>query len=194
MFNKEQLIEFEKKICSMFEQGLIRAPVHLSDGNEDQLIEIFKNIKPTDWVFSTWRSHYHAILHGISPEWLEQEIVDGRSITVNNPEHRFFSSAIVGGIAPIALGTALSIKLKKETDQVWLFVGDMTIRTGILHEVIQYAKGHSLSLNIVIENNHISVQTPTEIVWGTDNKELNIIEYEFQSTYPHVGAGKWVTF
>ena len=70
----------------------------------------------------------------------------------------------------------------------------MTIRTGILHEVIQYAKGHSLSLNIVIENNHISVQTPTEIVWGTDNKELNIIEYEFQSTYPHVGAGKWVTF
>lgn len=194
MFNKEELIKFEQEICLLFQEGKILAPVHLSDGNEEALIEIFKNIKKTDWIFSTWRSHYHALLHGINIDWLRQEIIDGRSITINNPDHRFYASAIVGGIAPIALGTALSIKLKKEPDQVWLFVGDMTIRTGVLHEVIEYAKGHSLPLNIVIENNNISVQTPTKIVWGTDNKNVNIIEYEFQSTYPHVGAGKWVTF
>ena len=190
---KEELINFEKEICELFQQGKIRAPVHLSDGNEDQLIEIFKNIKPTDWIFSTWRSHYHALLHGISKEWLQQEIIDGRSITINKPDQRFFASAIVGGIAPIACGTALSVKLKNENDQVWLFVGDMTIRTGILHEVIEYAKGHSLPLNIVVENNHISVQTPTEVVWGS-GKQIAMSEYEFQSTYPHVGAGKWVTF
>jgi TPP-dependent pyruvate/acetoin dehydrogenase alpha subunit len=191
--NKEELINFEKEICDIFQQGKIKAPVHLSDGNEDHLIEIFKNIKETDWVFSTWRSHYHALLHGISKDWLRQEIIEGRSITINKPDQRFISSAIVGGIAPIALGVALSIKLKEEQDQVWLFIGDMAMRTGSLHEVIEYAKGHALPLNIVLENNHMSVQTPTEIVWGT-GKYINRIEYEFKSTYPHVGAGIWVTF
>lgn len=194
MFTKEELIAFETEMCDTFCEGKINAPVHLSDGNEDSLIEIFKNIKTTDWVFSTWRSHYHALLHGIDIGWLRQEIMEGRSITVNNPEHRFYASAIVAGIAPIALGAALSIKLKQQPDQVWLFVGDMTARTGILQEVRQYASGHSLPLNIVVEDNHISVQTPTRKVWGEDGMKLNITEYEFESSYPHVGAGKWVTF
>ena len=34
--------------------------IHLSNGNEKQLIEIFKKIGVGDWVFSTWRSHYHT--------------------------------------------------------------------------------------------------------------------------------------
>lgn len=194
MYTKEDLIAFETEMCDIFCEGKIRAPVHLSDGNEEQLIEIFKNVKSTDWVFSTWRSHYHALLHGIDRDWLHQEIMEGRSITVNKPDQRFFASAIVAGIAPIALGTALSVKLKKEPDTVWLFVGDMTIRTGMLHEVKQYASGHSLPLNIVVEDNKISVQSPTAEVWGEDNAELNIQRYDFESSYPHVGAGKWVMF
>jgi len=191
---KEELIAFETEMRDTFCEGKIRAPVHLSDGNEDYLIEIFKDVKKTDWIFSTWRSHYHALLHGISRDWLRQEIMEGRSITVNKPDQRFFSSAIVAGIAPIALGTALSVKVKQEPDTVWLFVGDMTIRTGILHEVQQYASGHSLPLNIVVEDNGISVQSPTAQVWGEDNQALNLQRYEFESSYPHVGAGKWVTF
>ncbi|KKL60729.1 hypothetical protein LCGC14_2202420 [marine sediment metagenome] len=194
MLTKESLIEFETEMCDAFCDGKIHAPVHLSDGNEDQLIDIFQHVAPTDWIFSTWRSHYHALLHGICRDWLRQEIIEGRSITINKPDQRFFSSAIVAGIAPVALGVALSVKLNKQPDQVWLFVGDMTIRTGILHEVQQYAKGHSLPLNIVVEDNHISVQTPTRKVWGEDNAVLNVTEYEFKSSYPHVGAGKWVTF
>jgi len=194
MLTKDDLVAFETEMRDIFCEGKINAPVHLSDGNEEQLIEIFTNIKRTDWVFSTWRSHYHALLHGISRDWLKQEIMDGRSITVNKPDQKFYASAIVSGIAPIALGAALSIKLRNEPDAVWLFVGDMTARTGMLHEVKQYASGHSLPLNIVVEDNHISVQSPTAQVWGEDKKELNIQTYEFESSYPHVGAGKWVTF
>jgi TPP-dependent pyruvate/acetoin dehydrogenase alpha subunit len=196
--NKEDLRAFETHIKDAFVQGKIRAPVHLADGNEEDLIEIFKEVKPTDWVFSAWRSHYHALLHGISPEWLEDQIVKGYSITLCNPEHRFYTSAMVGGIVPIALGAALSIKLKKETDRVWLFIGDMTYRTGVCHEAIKYATGHSLPITFVVEDNDISVQTPTREVWGENNvPDLTgpcIRHYEFSSSYPHVGAGEWVTF
>ena len=47
---------------SIYEKGKIRAPIHLSGNNENQLIKIFKKVKKQDWVFSTWRSHYHALL------------------------------------------------------------------------------------------------------------------------------------
>ena len=37
------------------------------------LIKIFKNIKSDDWVFSTWRNHYHALLKGIPKELLKKK-------------------------------------------------------------------------------------------------------------------------
>ena len=53
-----------------YESGQIKAPVHLSGNNEDQLIEIFNKIDKDDWVFSSWRNHYHALLHDFNPEKL----------------------------------------------------------------------------------------------------------------------------
>jgi len=90
--DRETLIAFEHEIADLFRQAKIRAPVHLCSGNEDILINIFKHVKPTDWVVSTHRSHLHALLKGIPPEWLKREILAGHSITLNNREHRFFTS------------------------------------------------------------------------------------------------------
>ena len=63
--DKSFLIDFETEIKEIYEDGKITAPVHLSGGNEDQLIEIFKDVDKDDWVFSSWRNHYHALLHGV---------------------------------------------------------------------------------------------------------------------------------
>ena len=78
----EDLIAFERKIADYWEAGKINGPIHLSGGNEKELVEIFKEVKRSDWVFSTWRSHYHALLKGIEPSWLEQQILVGKSITI----------------------------------------------------------------------------------------------------------------
>ena len=111
---KEELIDFESWVVETFNAGKLRSPVHLSGGNEEPVIEVFKQIKSNDWVFSTYRSHYHALLHGIDKEWLKQWILDNKSIHVMNKEHKFWTSAIVGGCLPIALGVALGIKLRSE--------------------------------------------------------------------------------
>ena len=42
------LKDFEKKVADLFNSGKIRAPVHLSDGTENNLIEIFKDVKDQD--------------------------------------------------------------------------------------------------------------------------------------------------
>ena len=202
---KKDLMDFEDEIAALFCDAKIRAPIHLSDGNEDQLIEIFRSISRDDWVFSTWRSHYHALLHGISKEWLKAEIMAGNSITINNPERHFFSSALVGGICPIAVGVAMGLKMNGSKNKVWVFIGDMTAETGTFHECLKYSQNHDLSINFVIEDNGKSVGTPTRTVWGEKELEMsnshveqmapNLYRYAYiKSKYPHVGAGKWVKF
>src|SRR3989338_5884817 len=122
---KEELIAFEDEIKELYLNAKIRSPVHFSKGNEETLIEIFKEINEEDWGFSTHRSHYHGLLKGIPKETVKKEILENRSIHLNNAEKKFFTSAIVGGILPIALGAAMAIKRKQGKEKVWVFIGDM---------------------------------------------------------------------
>ena len=191
----DDLIGFERKIADHWESGRIRGPVHLSGGNEKPLIEIFKRIKPNDWVFSTWRSHYHCLLKGISSDWLENEILDGRSITIVNKDEKFYSSAIVGGIIPIAVGVAMSNKLKNIDEIVWCFVGDMTFETGTFMENYKYAKNFNLPIKFIVEDNKVSTNTPTIETWGKKSEiPDDIIWYEYDKVWPHYGTGKCVIF
>jgi len=197
MLTKAELIAFEKDIEEAYIAGKIRGPIHLSGGNEDQLIEIFKKIKPLDWVFSTHRSHYHALLHGVPADQVKAEILAGRSINLNFASHRFVTSAIVSGCMPIALGVAMSIKMMKQQYQVWAFVGDMAAQMGVFYECCKYARNMALPLNVVIENNGLSVNTPTAECWGTTSFHTPAgqrLHYKYERVWPHIGCGKWVIF
>lgn len=191
---KEELIEFEEVIKNLFLDKKILSPVHLSRGNEDQLILIFKAIGKEDWVFSTHRSHYHALLRGIPKEWLRQEILNNKSMHIFNKEYNFFSSAIVGGCLSIAMGVAVGIEKQREDNWVWVFIGDMASETGAFHECTKYSKRHNLPITFVVEDNGFSTDTPTQEVWGVENSEDNIVRYDYERVFPHVGVGKWITF
>ena len=131
---KKQLVSFETTIKNKYEDGKIPAPVHLSKDNEDELIEIFQYVHKDDWVYSAWRNHYHALLHGFNRKQLMDDIVSSRSMESSCNKHKFYSSAIVGGIIPIALGTAMALKRKGSDRKVWCFIGDMTFETGVFQE------------------------------------------------------------
>lgn len=190
----EDLIAFEKDIAAEFEAGNIKAPVHLAGGNETQLIEIFKNIRPEDWVLCQWRSHYHCLLKGVPAAELKAAIIAGRSIALCFPEYRVLSSAIVGGIAPIAVGLAWSIKRCGGSERVYCFVGDMTAMSGVVGEAKQYISRHRLPMRFFIENNSKSVCTDTQQVWGPYPTEIQTDVYSYDLTWPHVGTGRWVSF
>ena len=195
-WSKEDLINFEDDIISHWENGEIRGPIHLSNGNEEQLIKIFRKVGVGDWVFSTWRSHYHALLHGVEPHILKGKILDGKSITIVEKSCNFYASAIVTGTLPIALGVAKSIKYNGGNDKVWVFVGDMAFESGIFYEVHKYARNYDLPLYFVVEDNGVSTNTPTLDTWGGIQREIpeDVIYYKYESKYPHYGTGKWVVF
>jgi len=210
MLSKEQLIAFEEEIAELYEAGNIKAPVHLRNGNEQILIDIFQRLKISkeDYVFSTWASHLHALLKGIDPAQIRQDILEGRSITLHYADHNFFSSAIVGGICPIATGTAMALKKQNKRTRVYCFVGDMAFRTGICHESIVYAVSQNLPITFIVEDNKKSVGTPTEECWGDISTEslyefyknistqtsVDVLYYQYEMTYPHSGTGVFVEF
>ena len=190
------LIEFEDKVKEVWETGTVLGPVHLSKGNEKELSKIFQYVGRNDWLFSSWRNHSHALLHGMSEKKLYNQIINGRSMYVSCNKRKIFCSSIAGGIIPIALGVALSIKKKKEKNKVWLFVGDMTSKMGVFHEAYHYSRNFNLPLEIVIEDNGASVYTDTKKTWNISklNFPKDVFYYKFKMGFPHHGTGKWVSF
>ena len=94
----------ETEIKEIYEDGKITTAVHLSGGNEDQLIEIFKeDVDKDDWVFSSWRNHYHANYYMVFQRHFKDLIVRGKSMSVYSTEPKFYSSSIVGGIIPLSM-------------------------------------------------------------------------------------------
>lgn len=209
-YSPQQLIDFELKIIELFNNKQILAPIHLDNGNEVQLIKIFTDyINPEDWVMGTWRTHYKCLLKGVPQQLLIDEIVKGHSISLCFSDYNIVSSAIVGGILPIALGTSLAIKRNKQSNKVVCFLGDMGSETGTFHECLKYSVNYDLPILWVIESNNKSVCTVTKDCWALKeftykNKELKkneviwynekVLYFEYSSDYPHAGGGARIQF
>lgn len=200
LLTKQELIDFEEDIANSFNQGLIKAPIHLYDGNEEEILQIFKEVNEEDWIFCSWRSHYQCLLKGVPSDILKKDILDGKSITLCYPDYNIYSSAIVTGNIPIATGTAFDLKRKGLKSHVWCFVGDMTSETGTFYENHKYAVNHDLPITFVVEDNGKSVCSDTLSVWNIDQLTYSngnipkIIYYKYQTKYPHAGSGKRIQF
>lgn len=197
---KQDLIDFENEIADHFNKAQIRAPVHLYSNNEEEMIRIFKNISPEDWVLCSWRSHYQCLLKGVPRELVKKEIMAGHSISLCFPEYRIFSSAIVTGVLPIAVGVALSIQRAGGTNKVHCFMGEMTSETGSAHECIKYSVNHDLPIHFIVEDNGKSVCTDTRATWNQQvltyegRRDSRITYYRYENRFPHAGAGQRVQF
>ena len=202
-YTKEELIAFEDEVAECFNNAMIKAPVHLYNDNEEQIIDVFKkhNIGPEDWVLGSWRSHYQCLLKGVPKDKLMEAILKGRSISLCFKEQRVLCSGIVTGVLPISVGIALDIKRKGGTNKVYCFMGDMTSETGMAHECIKYSRNHKLPIHFIIEDNGKSVCTNTRATWAMDKLTYEGVNDEYVSyyrykldKYPHAGAGTRVQF
>lgn len=205
--NKQQLIDFETEIANLFNAAKIKAPVHLYANNEENIIRVFEKINiKKDWVCCTWRNHYQALLKGVPSELLKEKILQGKSMVMNLPEYKFICSSIVGGIPSIATGIALAAKLKDSGERVWCWTGDMSAETGAWSEAYRYSVAQNLPITYIVEDNELSVTTPTHEMWGSQKWYLpdadkpwyendHLIYYKYKNKkYPHAGAGVRVQF
>src|ERR1019366_5774873 len=189
----QDLADFETTLAEMYKAGKLQQVIHLTHGNEEQLIDIFKEVHTEDWVMGSWRMHFQCLLKGVPKEEVMAKVVAGQSIHPCFPEHRVLSSGIVGGILPIAVGAAMTIHRTGGTNKVWCFLGDMTSETGIAHECIKYSQNHNLPIRFVVEDNNFSVSTDTRKTWNMEKLtheggDYKVRYYKYDRLkYPHAG-------
>jgi hypothetical protein len=190
----EKLIEFSNHIAEIHDAGYLPFTVHLCGGNEQQLIDIFANIKENDYVLSTHRNSYHALLHGIPPEEVEEKIRTGRSMFMFDRKRNFYVSAIIGGTPGIAVGMGWALKRKKSDQRVWCFVGDGIEDTGHFAEAVRYVDGWDLPVTFVIEDDGMAVNASKKSRWGKD-EDIQwppcVIRYHYTKTRPHIRTGNF---
>ena len=188
----DDLLQFELRIAELWESGDLPYLLHLSGGNEDWLVDLFGKMNEGDWIFSTHRSHYHALLSGVSQERLEQLIRNGDSMFIYDRSKQFFSSSILAGTSCIAAGIAWALKEEESKNRVWCFLGDGAEEEGHFYEAVMMVTGHDLPCTFVIEDNNRSVDTSIEermpsrfrMQWPDC-----VIRNRYTPTYPHAGNG-----
>lgn len=190
---RDDLVRFETEVKDLWESGQLPSLVHLCGGNEGQLIDIFNEIKPGDWVFSTHRTHYHALLSGIAPELLKQTILHGDSMFVYSKQFNFLCSAVLAGCCGIAAGVAWQLKRETMKSRVWCFIGDGGEEEGHFYEAAMFVEANDLPCSFIIEDNNRSVDTSRETrrngAKGLEHLFNCVRRYNYKPTYPHAGSG-----
>ncbi|MDE2028337.1 MAG: thiamine pyrophosphate-dependent dehydrogenase E1 component subunit alpha [Candidatus Omnitrophica bacterium] len=174
---------FEEKIVELYPFQRIRCPVHLCIGQEAIAAGVCAHLKRTDFMVSTHRNHGHLIAKGAGLKSLFAEIfgkIDGcsrgkgGSMHMIDPENSSLgTSSIVAAGIPMALGTALASKLRKQNKVSVVFFGDGAVDQGAFFECLNFASLHKLAVVFVCENNAYSINSPQKI--RQVNKEIHKI-------------------
>ena len=165
-----QIRLFEDKVQELFQQGLIEGTTHLCQGQEAVSVGAMAALQPDDYLTVTYRGHGHAIARGLEIEMLFAEIM-GRSTGccrgVGGSMHfTDFSRGLIGAFAivgaglPVAVGAALSAKLKGEDRVALTFFGDGTTNIGTFHEALNMASVWAAPVVFIIENNLYGEYSP----------------------------------
>jgi len=191
MYTKDSLQAFCLRISDLDSQGLLPSMFHIPWGNENELIEIFKNIHSEDFVLSYHRNWYHALLKGISEADLEELILNGKSMFVYSKKHKFLCSAIIGGTPGIAAGISMAASLMNKQNRVWCFVSDGIEDSGHFYEAVRFCHGFNLPCTFIIEDNDSAVGVTQETRWGKSSKynwPPNVHRYTYSNgvKWPHI--------
>lgn len=188
---RESLAAFESRIAALWEDGELPYLLHLQGGEEGIMLDIFRRVKSGDWFFGSHRSHYLALLCGLSEEHVESEIRAGRSMFLYSREKNLYVSAILGGTCAIAVGVAVAIKERGGSETVWHWCGDGAEESGHFAEAVAYAQGHELPIRFIVLDNDRQVDTDKKTRRGNFQMQWPscVERYEYKPTTPHAGNG-----
>lgn len=169
----------EEKIVELYPEQEMRCPTHLYIGQEAVSSGVCQNLRDKDYVFSSYRSHGAYIAKGGSVKKLFAELYGkktgcskgkGGSMHVVSKETNFMgTSAMVGGVIPIAAGTAFASLMKKEKKVSVVFFGDGACEEGVFHETLNFAALKKLPIVFVCENNFYATHSHQLIRQAVDN-------------------------
>jgi pyruvate dehydrogenase E1 component alpha subunit len=153
----------EERIQGLFLENLVRGTTHLCIGQEACSVGVAAVLQPGDTVTCTYRGHGHALAMGMTLKALMAEMMGkasgackgkGGSMHMTDASIGLLgANAIVGAQLPIAVGAALTARLKKTGNIAVTFFGEGATNIGAFHESLNLAAIWKLPVLFICENN-----------------------------------------
>lgn len=162
--------KFEEKVSYFFSMGMVHGTTHLSIGEEASAVAACMALREDDLITSTHRGHSQVIGKGIDLNRMMAELLGKETgyckgkggsmhiadVTVGN----LGANGVVGGGHGIAVGAALTQKMKKTGKVVLCFFGDGAANEGSFHEAMNLASIWKLPVIFYCENNLYGMSMP----------------------------------
>ncbi len=154
---------FEDRIHRLVEEDRLEGYVHCYAGEEASGVGVIAQLRPDDYLTSTYRNHGHAIARGVALRAVAAEIY-GRAAGVCGGKGGSMhvadqSLGMIGGFGlvaaglPVACGAALASAYLGRDRVVVAFFGDGAVHEGAFHEAMDLAGLWRLPVIFVCENN-----------------------------------------
>jgi pyruvate dehydrogenase E1 component alpha subunit len=144
-------------------------------------------MSPDDYLTITYRGHGHALARGVDTEAAFAELM-GREIGLckgrgGSMHFTDFSRGLIGAFAivgaglPVALGAAMSAKLRGTTQVALTFFGDGATNIGSFHEALNMASVWKAPVVFVCENNLYGEYSPVRSTTPVDDLAVRASAY-----------------
>lgn len=160
---------FEERAVELFMAQELPGFLHSCLGQEAVPAGACAALRNTDYITSTHRGHGHVIAKGLRLDRMMAELYGrttgyckgkGGSMHIADFSKGILgANGIVGGGIPIAVGAALSAKMRKSGQVSVAFFGDGAASQGSFHESVNMAAVWGLPAIFVCENNQYAVST-----------------------------------
>lgn len=154
---------FEERAAELVEAGEIKTPCHFYIGQEAVAVGVCRALRRDDYAWGGHRSHGHYLAKGGDLRAMMAELFGkatgcsrgrGGSMHVVAPEVGVFGTVpLVAATIPLAVGTALASRQRKDGRVSAAFFGDGATEEGHFHESMNLAAVFRLPVLFVIENN-----------------------------------------
>ena len=182
---------FEERTQEQYTKAKIGGYCHLNIGEEATVVGGIVPLKLTDYIFTSYREHGHAIARGIDPKAVMAELFGketgtshgrGGSMHMFDAKLRFLGGyGIVGGHLPLAAGGGWAVKQSKEKDVVFCMFGDGATNIGAFHESLNFAKVFKLPVVWFCVNNRYGMGTPVEAASAVKDIYKKACAYDMES-------------
>jgi pyruvate dehydrogenase E1 component alpha subunit len=187
-----QLIRrFEERAQEQYTKAKIGGYCHLNIGEEAAVVGGILPLKLSDYIYTSYREHGHAIARGVDPRAVMAELFGketgtshgrGGSMHMYDAKLRFMGGyGIVGGHLPLAAGAAFAVKYGKQKDVVSCLFGDGATNIGAFHESLNYAKVFDLPVLWYCVNNRYGMGTPVEAASAVKDIYKKACAYDMES-------------
>jgi acetoin:2,6-dichlorophenolindophenol oxidoreductase subunit alpha len=178
---------FETAVVELAELGDIPGSVHSSIGQEASAVGACAPLRSSDYMTGTHRSHAHLLAKGVPPRLLMAELMGredgvcrGRGGSMHAAHHASGSlgaSGIVASALPIAVGAALSCRMREPERVALAFLGEGASNEGAFHESLNLAAVWQLPVVFVCENNLYAVTTAARDALSTERVASRATSY-----------------